>query len=71
MLILDVADLQPSHQYARDRNNDWWSVKIDGDWKKPVGNILIIENKPGGNEYKIKEIKIDVLQSSYNYQSSY
>ena len=46
----------------------WKSMAIE---KKPVGNILIIENKPGGNEYKIKEIKIDVLQSSYNYQSSY
>ena len=55
MLILDVAGLQPSHQYVRDQNNDWWSVKIDGDWKKPVGKILIIENKPGGNEHKIKE----------------
>lgn len=46
----------------------WKSMTIE---KEPVGNILIIENKPGGNEYKIKEIKIDVLQSSYNYQSSY
>ena len=46
----------------------WKSMAIE---KEPVGNILIIENKPGGNEYKIKEIKIDVLQSSYNYQSSY
>ena len=51
MLILDVADHHISMSEIEITTGDpWKSMAIE---KEPVGNILIIENKPSGNEHKI------------------